>query len=71
MVARPSEKSEKVEKVLENILGADRRSMIADNVCMPKPIGCGGPAIEFKDEVSKREYSISGLCQECQDRVFG
>jgi len=25
---------------------------------------------EFTDELSKREYSISGLCQECQDAVF-
>lgn len=25
---------------------------------------------EFKDEISKREYEISGLCQTCQDGVF-
>lgn len=25
---------------------------------------------EFKDEVSWREYTISGLCQECQNEVF-
>ena len=25
---------------------------------------------EFKDEISKREYEISGLCQKCQDQVF-
>lgn len=24
----------------------------------------------FRDELSAREYSISGLCQTCQDRVF-
>jgi len=27
-------------------------------------------ATEFKDELSKKEYKISGLCQECQDKVF-
>ena len=25
----------------------------------------------FKDELSKKEYSISGLCQDCQDKIFG
>ena len=26
---------------------------------------------DFKDELSIREYSISGLCQKCQDAIFG
>lgn len=25
----------------------------------------------FKDESSRGEYKISGLCQKCQDEVFG
>lgn len=25
---------------------------------------------EFKDELSVREFCISGMCQECQDEVF-
>lgn len=25
---------------------------------------------EFRDELSLKEYSISRLCQECQDEVF-
>lgn len=25
----------------------------------------------FRDEVSKREFGISGLCQKCQDEIFG
>lgn len=25
---------------------------------------------DFKDEVSRREFSISGFCQSCQDYVF-
>jgi len=24
----------------------------------------------FRDALSKKEYSISGLCQDCQDKVF-
>lgn len=26
--------------------------------------------IEFRDELSKKEYEISGLCQRCQDDIF-
>ena len=25
---------------------------------------------DFNDELSRTEYGLSGLCQECQDRVF-
>ena len=25
----------------------------------------------FRNPISKREYEISGLCQGCQDRIFG
>jgi len=31
-----------------------------------KPIKISG----FRDELSLREYTISGLCQKCQDRIF-
>ena len=26
---------------------------------------------DFTDELSRREYAISGMCQECQDATFG
>ena len=26
---------------------------------------------KFKDDLSLREYSISGFCQKCQDETFG
>ena len=26
---------------------------------------------EFRDELSRKEYRISALCQQCQDEVFG
>lgn len=26
---------------------------------------------EFRDSLSKREFEISGLCQKCQDEIFG
>lgn len=34
---------------------------------------CGEPIDmnEFRDELSRREFGISRMCQECQDSVFG
>ena len=32
---------------------------------------CKGDANQFRDPLSKKEYGISGLCQTCQDEVFG
>jgi hypothetical protein len=35
-----------------------------------KCVVCAGDASEFKDDISAKEYTISGLCQECQDEAF-
>jgi len=48
-----------------------RRQAMSKGVCLPAPIGCGKAIGPFKDEISETEYSISGLCQECQDSLFG
>jgi len=34
---------------------------------------CSKPIEEnsFKDELSRKEYRISGMCQACQDNFFG
>jgi len=32
---------------------------------------CGNKNLQFRDEVSRKEYTISLLCQACQDTVFG
>ncbi len=26
---------------------------------------------EFRDELSRKEFTISGMCQMCQDKMFG
>lgn len=38
----------------------------AGNQC----VCCGKNANTFRDEISKREYQISTLCQQCQDEVY-
>ena len=33
-------------------------------------VSCGNEIEGFKNAISKKEYEISGLCQNCQDKVF-
>ena len=68
-MAKPSDKHPSVERHLERTAG--RTTAITNDRCIPAPIGCGGPATVFDGEISKREYAISGLCQMCQNSVFG
>jgi hypothetical protein len=70
-MAQPTSKSKAVEDGLQNTFGFDRRKSINANVCIPPPIGCGKPATEFNDVKSEKEFTISGFCQKCQDRIFG
>ena len=32
---------------------------------------CNAQITQFRDKLSEREYEISGMCQHCQDQVFG
>ena len=67
-MATPSKKTEEVENLIDSItpnkLG--RVGSIKADVCS----WCKGPATEFKDPLSKKEYRISGFCQKCQDETF-
>lgn len=69
-MAEPSEKAPEMEQALDDLtqqaFGRSRTESIRGNVC----VGCGGPAEVFSDPVSRQEYRISGLCQQCQDQVF-
>ena len=64
---KPSHKSEAIEDALKAITGNDRRESINSKVCN----WCDAPVGEFKDALSAKEYGISGMCQGCQDSVFG
>jgi hypothetical protein len=60
-----------IEKFFDEValksFGRSRTLAISGHCC----VKCGKDATKFKDEVSKREFKISGLCQHCQDDVWG
>ena len=55
------------EEMAFKLFGRSRTLAIASNQC----VKCGELAAEFNDELSRKEYGISGLCQCCQDDIFG
>jgi hypothetical protein len=55
--------NEALDKIARNMFGRERHG----DVC----VTCGGQVGEFRNDLSRKEYTISGMCQECQDSVFG
>ena len=65
---KPSKKSEEMESLCDSFLpGKGRICSIRSNICS----WCGSPIDVFRDALSKKEYTISGFCQKCQDDTFG
>lgn len=68
----PSKKSKDVEDAIDHLFmqitghPKNRRETIITNECM----ACGNEASKFRDNLSQKEYTISGLCQVCQDGMF-
>jgi hypothetical protein len=49
---------------------AHRPVAIATGNCVASPLGCGRKVQGFLDEISAKEYQITGHCQKCQDRIY-
>ena len=63
----PSDKSEQVNDAIYDLTGVDRIETIRSNQCAL----CETPNLDWRDKLSEKEYTISGMCQNCQDEVFG
>ena len=55
------------EETAFRLFGRSRSLAIAGNGC----VKCGESAVDFRDELSRKEFGISALCQSCQDGIFG
>ena len=56
-------------KILKQAGMGDKVEAVEHGFC---PL-CGKPVsqTEVKDELSRKEYKISGMCSTCQDETFG
>ena len=64
---KPTPKAPAIDEFLTNVLGVSRQQVITRSKCA----FCQDPDLKFRDEASKKEYRISGICQKCQDKFFG
>lgn len=64
----PAEKAEDIDKFCDSLLGGDRKQSIIKEKCVICKEPC--PPESFRDQVSVKEFTISGMCQACQDRTF-
>lgn len=55
-----------LDKVTTQAFGRTVDDSIEKRICT----FCGGTADTFRDYLSEKEYSISGMCQTCQDEMF-
>jgi len=60
-------KHPEIESLLSKLTGVSRVGAVAEASC----VTCEGEASSFRDDVSRKEYTISGMCQSCQDSLFG
>ena len=64
---KATQKSPALEKLFPAITGVSRVGAVAEGSC----VMCYESANWFRDDLSEKEYTISGMCQPCQDSVFG
>ena len=58
--------SKALDKLAEMAFGRTMTEAINEGIC----IRCGKPKGYFRDAISETEYSISQMCQVCQDWFF-
>jgi len=66
---KATNKDPRMDEFLTLMLGnsKNRYEVVKEGLCMT----CDGRATQFRDALSEDEYRISGMCQCCQDNVFG
>jgi hypothetical protein len=66
-MTKPMEnKSPEMKAFIESVFPGTMKAIAECNCPM-----CTQPVGKFRDILSRQEYKISGLCQACQDKVFG
>tara|TARA_R110000803_G_scaffold98985_2_gene167054 strand:+ start:267 stop:521 length:255 start_codon:yes stop_codon:yes gene_type:complete len=68
MNMKARDKSPALDAFFLQVTGKSRPDTVRDGLCMT----CDGEYVtmDLKDQLSRDEYLISGMCQDCQDSVF-
>ena len=66
----PSSKNPAIDEFISDITGVDRVATIGKDRCVSCNTSVNKVENDFRDALSLREYSISGLCQTCQDKEW-
>jgi predicted SAM-dependent methyltransferase len=48
------------------LFGKTKTGILKEGGCMR----CSEPDLNFRDNLSRKEHTISGMCQKCQDDIF-
>ena len=65
-MALPTLKAKPIDQFISSTFDVNRVKVIKADLCSQ----CGKAALEFTSECSLNEYSISDMCQSCQDEFF-
>ena len=60
------ERTSQIDEFIKHVFSINNKEVIKNNNCA----FCNNPNFKFKDKLSKKEYNISGACQNCQDLMF-
>jgi len=67
---KATNKTPAIDALLGSLFGKDRKDTIAAGECVTCD-STGNNAKSFSDDLSRKEYQISGMCRKCQDDIFG
>lgn len=66
-MTRTKEMQMNVDIIAKDFFGRTMTDAQKEQIC----VMCGKEAKEFRNEISVKEYKQSGICQKCQDEIFG
>tara|TARA_R110002051_G_scaffold14510_1_gene46959 strand:+ start:2700 stop:2903 length:204 start_codon:yes stop_codon:yes gene_type:complete len=64
---KATEKHPAIEAFISTFTNASRKGAVAEGSCT----WCHEMVGKFRNPKSRKEYTISGMCQPCQDDFFG
>lgn len=67
MIKRSPKLQDGLNKIESNLFGQTQAEAEGKEICLK----CKEPITGFRDHLSWKEHGISGMCQKCQDKIFG